>query len=133
MRALKFTGLCGFDFMIDAAKGDAYLIEMNARATQTCTLPLGPQRDLISSLCAALTGQLFSAPPLPLTGDTIALFPAAWHGDTSSDLFQSSYLDLPKDEPDLVKLGMKQLQGSFRERFQEKWIHLFSKLGLHQP
>ncbi|MGO8718117.1 MAG: hypothetical protein ACLQMO_02720 [Acidobacteriaceae bacterium] len=133
VRALKFTGLCGFDFMIDAAKGDAYLIEMNARATQTCTLPLGPQRDLISSLCAALTGQLFSAPPLPLTGDTIALFPAAWHGDTSSDLFQSSYLDLPKDEPDLVKLGMKQLQGSFRERFQEKWIHLFSKLGLHQP
>lgn len=133
VRKLKFTGLCGFDFMIDAANGDAYLIEMNARATQTCTLPLGPQRDLISSLCAALTGQHFSMPPLPLTGDTIALFPAAWHGDTSSDLFQSSYLDLPTDEPDLVKLGMKHLRVSFRKKFQEKWIHLFSKLGLHQP
>jgi hypothetical protein len=133
VRRLGFTGLCGFDFMIDAAKGDAYLIEMNARATQTCSLPLGPRHDLISSLCAALTGQNFSVAPLQLAGDTIALFPMAWQGDTSSNLFQSSYLDLPANEPDLVHLGMKQLQVSFRERFQERWIHLFSKLGLHQP
>lgn len=133
VRRLGFTGLCGFDFMIDAAKGDVYLIEMNARVTQTCSLPLGPRRDLISSLCAALTGQNFSTTPLQLTGDTIALFPMALRGDTTSDLFQSSYLDLPTDEPDLVLLGMKQLQVSSREKFQEKWIHLFSKLGLHQP
>lgn len=133
VRKLQFTGLCGFDFMIDAAHGDSYLIEMNARATQTSTLPLGPQRDLISSLCAALTGKDFSMPPLPLTGDTIALFPAAWQGDTSSDLFQSSYLDLPIDEPDLITLGMKQLRVSSREKFQEKWVHLFSKLGMYQP
>jgi hypothetical protein len=133
VRRLGFTGLCGFDFMIDAAAGDAYLIEMNARATQTCSLPLGPRRDLISSFCAALTGQDFSVAPLQLAGDTIALFPTAWQVDTSSDLFQSSYLDLPTNEPDLVHLGMKQLQVSFRERFQERWIHLFSKLGLHQP
>jgi carbamoylphosphate synthase large subunit len=133
VRKLQFTGLCGFDFMIDAASGDAYLIEMNARATQTCTLPLGPGRDLIPSLCAAFTGQDFSMAPLPLGGDTIALFPAAWHGDTSSDLFQSSYLDLPTEEPDLIALGMQQLRTSSREKFLKTCVHLFSKLGLHQP
>ena len=133
VRRLRFTGLCGFDFMIDAATGDAYLIEMNARATQTCSLPLAPERDLISSLCTAFSGKPFSATPLQLAGDTIALFPMAWQGDTSSDLFQSSYHDLPTDEPDLIRLGMKQIRASFQEKFQQKWVHLFSKLGLHQP
>jgi biotin carboxylase len=133
VRRLGFTGLCGFDFMVDAAKGDAYLIEMNARATQTCSLPLGPQRDLISSFCAAFTRQPFSDVPLQLSGDTIALFPMAWQGDTSSELFQSSYQDLPINEPDLVRLGMKEIQVTFQDKLQQKWIHLFSKLGLHQP
>ncbi|MGC1870090.1 MAG: ATP-grasp domain-containing protein [Acidobacteriaceae bacterium] len=129
VRKLGFTGLCGFDFMIDAVKGDAYLIEMNARATQTCSLPLGPQRALISAFCTALTGQPFFDEPLQLTGDTIALFPNAWQGDTSSDLFRSSYRDLPADEPDLLQLGMGQLRPSS----QERWVRLFSILGLHQP
>ncbi len=133
LRRLKFNGLCGFDFMIDAASGDAYLIEMNARATQTCPLPLGPDRDLISSLCSALTGQAFSVAALQLAGNTIALFPMAWQGDTSGDLFQSSFQDLPTAEPDLVQLGMKQIQVSFQEKLQQKWMYLFSKLGLHQP
>ena len=133
VRKLEFTGLCGFDFMIDAAKGDAYLIEMNARATQTCALSLGPQRALISAFCSAFTGQPFSEEPLRLAGDTIALFPMAWSGDTSSDLFQSSYLDLPLDEPELVSLGMKQIQMTFQDKLKQKSVHLFSKLGLHQP
>jgi hypothetical protein len=133
VRKLGFTGLCGFDFMIDAANGDAYLIEMNARATQTCSLPLGPQRDLISSFCTAITGQPFFQVPLQLAGDTIALFPMAWRGDTASELFQSSYLDLPIDEPNLVRLGMKQTQITSKEKLQQKWIQIFSKLGLHQP
>jgi hypothetical protein len=106
---------------------------MNARATQTCSLPLGPQRDLISSFCTAITGQPFSQAPLQLAGDTIALFPMALQGETASELFQSSYLDLPIDEPDLVRLGMKQTQITFQEKLQQKWIQLFSKLGLHQP
>jgi hypothetical protein len=69
---------------------------------------------------------------LQLVSDTIALFPMAWQGDTSSDLFQSSYLDLPADEPELVRLGMKQIQITFQQKLQQKCFHLFSKLGLHQ-
>jgi hypothetical protein len=133
VRKLGFSGLCGFDFMIDAANGDSYLIEMNARATQTCTLPLGPQRDLISSFCTALTGQPYFDTPLQFAGDTIALFPMAWSGDTSSDLFRSSYLDLPETEPELIALGMKQIQVTFQQKLQQSWIQIFSKLGLHQP
>jgi biotin carboxylase len=133
VRKLGFTGLCGFDFMIDAVKGESYLIEMNARATQTCSLPLGPQRDLIASFCSALSGQPFFDTPLQFAGDTIALFPMACGGDTSSDLFRSAYLDLPVGEPDLVSLGMKQIQVTFQEKLQRKWVRIFSKLGLHQP
>jgi hypothetical protein len=129
VRKLGFTGLCGFDFMIDAAKGDAYLIEMNPRATQTCSLPLGPGRDLIVSLCAEITGEYVSVPPIELYGDTIALFPHAWNGDTSGELFRRCYRDLPVDEPELVRLGMRQLRTSL----QERWMQLFSRLGLHQP
>jgi glutathione synthase/RimK-type ligase-like ATP-grasp enzyme len=130
---LGFTGLCGFDFMMDAASGDSYLIEMNARSTQTCSLPLGPQRDLIASFCTALTGQPCFDAPLQFPGDTIALFPMAWAGDTSSDLFRSSYLDLPEAEPELVALGMKQIQVTFQQKLQQSWIQIFSRLGLHQP
>jgi carbamoylphosphate synthase large subunit len=133
VRKLGFTGLCGFDFMVDAATGEAYLIEMNARATQTCSLPLAPDGVLIASFCSAFTGQPFADPPLQLTGDTIALFPMAWQGDTSADLFRSSYLDLPIDEPELIAIGMKQIQITLEKKFQQKWVHLFSKLGLHQP
>lgn len=133
VRKLGFSGLCGFDFMIDAANGDSYLIEMNARATQTCSFPLGPQRDLISSFCTALSGQSFSDSAMQFTGDTIALFPMAWSGDTASDLFRSAFPDLPVDEPELVSLGMKQIQITFQDKIKQKWIHLFSKLGLHQP
>jgi hypothetical protein len=130
---LGFTGLCGFDFMVDAANGDSYLIEMNARATQTCSLPLGPGRDLIASFCTAFTGKPYFDTPLQFTGDTIALFPMAWSGDTSSDLFRSSYLDLPESEPELVALGMKQIQVTFQQKLQRSWIQIFTKLGLHQP
>jgi len=132
VRKLGFTGLCGFDFMIDAANREAYLIEMNARATQTCSLPLAPHGNLISSFCTAFSGQPCFDTPLQLVSDTIALFPMAWQGDTSSDLFQSSYLDLPADEPELVRLGMKQIQITFQQKLQQKCFHLFSKLGLHQ-
>ncbi len=133
VRKLGFTGLCGFDFMMDAATGEPYLIEMNARATQTCSLSLAPDGALIASFCSAFTGQPFADPPLHLAGDTIALFPMAWQADTSCDLFQSSYLDLPIGEPELIARGMKEIRITLQEKWQQKLVHLFSKLGLHQP
>lgn len=125
---LKFSGLCGLDFMLDSTSGSASLIEMNARATQTSPLPLGPGRDLIASMCSTITGKLDYASPIDRCGETIALFPLAWQGDTSSDMFQSAYHDIPWEEPELVRQGMTQARHASRE----KWIRLFHKLGLYQ-
>ncbi len=126
---LKFSGLCGFDFLIDKPTGDAYLIEMNARATQTCPLPLEHGRDLISSLSSMVNGQTTYRSPIELLGDTIALFPLAWQGDTSSERFQTAYHDIPWEEPELVRWGMKQI----KETRKEEWVRLFAKVGLYQP
>ncbi len=126
---LKFSGLCGFDFLMDKTTGDAYLIEMNARATQTCPLPLEHGQDLVASLSSMVNGQTTYRTPIELSGDTIALFPLAWQGDTSSERFQTAYHDIPWEEPELVRWGMKQI----KELRRDKWIRLLSKMGLYQP
>lgn len=126
---LKFSGLCGLDFLIDKTSGDATLIEMNARATQTCTLPLGSGRDLIAALCTAMSGQHFPDTSIALQGDTIALFPLAWRGDTSSELFRSAYHDVPWEEPGLVREGMERRPSPSHE----KWKLWFTKIGWHEP
>jgi hypothetical protein len=128
LRRLKFSGLCGFDFIIDKLTGDALLLEMNARATQTCPLPLGSSRDTVASLCSMLSGKFEQGTPIELRGDTIALFPLAWQGDTSSEIFQSAYHDIPWEEPELVRQGLKQT----RDLSRDKWIRVFSKVGLYQ-
>ncbi len=128
VRRLKFSGLCGLDFLLDKTTGDAYLIEMNARATQTCPLPLGHGQNLIASLCSMITGKLEPGTPIELRGERIALFPLAWQLDTSSEMFTDAYHDIPWEEPELVRLGMEQIKDLPRE----KWIRLFSKLGLYQ-
>lgn len=127
LRRLNFSGLCGFDFMLDPSSGHAFLIEMNARATQTCLLPLGAGRDPIAALCSAASGEEVSRPPLDLLSDKIALFPLAWQGDTTSSVFQSAYHDIPWEAPDLVRLGMHMI----RPRMRDKWISRFRRMGLH--
>jgi len=129
VRELKFSGLCGFDFMLDKATGEAYLIEMNARATQTSPLSLGRGRDPIGSLYARIGGEPAPSTPVVLRNDRIALFPQAWQGDTTSEMFAAAHHDIPWEEPELVRLGMQQVR-KFRN---EKWVQLFSKIGLYQP
>jgi phosphoribosylaminoimidazole carboxylase (NCAIR synthetase) len=128
LQRLKFSGLCGFDFLIDQASGQPHLIEMNARATQTSTLARGQGRDLIAALCSAISGKPVPDAFIDMTGDTVALFPLAWQGDTSSELFRAAYQDVPWEEPDLVRAGFEQPTHASRE----KWKRLFTKLGLHK-
>src|SRR4051812_43006422 len=47
---LQLSGLIGFDFMLEAATGRAYLLEMNVRPTQICHLALGEDSDMIAAL-----------------------------------------------------------------------------------
>ena len=53
-RRLNLSGMHGFDFMLEAQTGNAYLIEINARSTQVGHLTLGLGRE---------SGAVFSARP----------------------------------------------------------------------
>jgi hypothetical protein len=102
-RRLSLSGLYGFDFMIEAGTGNAYIIEINPRATQVGHLSLGPGRDLPAALYAALSGKAVQAAPKVTGEDTIALFPQEWIRDPQSPFLQSGYHDVPWDEPEFVR------------------------------
>ena len=75
VKALGFTGLVGFDFMIEAATGAAYLIEMNPRCTPICAVPLGPGRDLAEALAARLAHRAPRERPAKTERDILRLLP----------------------------------------------------------
>ena len=102
-RRLNLSGVHGFDFILEAGTGNAYLIEMNPRATQVGHLTLGPGRDLPAALYAALSGGVIQSAPKLTESDTIALFPHEWLRNPQSSFLQSGYHDVPWDEPQLVR------------------------------
>ena len=103
VRRLSLSGLYGFDFMLEASTGNAYLIEVNPRATQVGHLRLGPGRDIPAALYAALSGTAVQPAPQVTERDTIALFPQEWIRDPESAFLQSGYHDVPWEEPELVR------------------------------
>lgn len=103
VRRLSLSGLHGFDFMLEAHSGDAHLIEINPRATQVGHLTLGAGRDIPAALYAALSGAELQAAPKITEMDTIALFPQEWMRDPASPFLQTSYHDVPWDEPGLLR------------------------------
>lgn len=103
---LKLSGIHGFDFMIEAHTGKAYLIEINPRSTQVGHLPLGPGHDLPAALVAAATESPLHAAPSVTENDTIALFPQEWTRDPASPFLQTAYHDVPWGEPELLRACM---------------------------
>jgi hypothetical protein len=100
---LALSGFLGFDFILVEQQECATLIEMNARATQICHLPMGTNHDLPVAL-SAMAGE----EPIPATKrisdrDVIALFPQEWQADPTSPYFTTAYHDVPWQEPRLVK------------------------------
>jgi hypothetical protein len=104
---LGISGLCGLDFMIHEETGIPHLIEINARATQTGHLPLGPGHDLQAALTAVLTGEPVKEREPMIQKDIVALFPLAWQTEPDSLLIRTGYHDVPWEEPRLVRAGMK--------------------------
>ncbi|MGD0892949.1 MAG: ATP-grasp domain-containing protein [Terracidiphilus sp.] len=107
VRHLKLSGLCGFDFLVQRETGDAYLIEMNPRATQTCHLPLGTAHNLPSALIACAAGEAKPESASVTERDVIALFPLEWQNDPASQFLRSGYHDVPWEEPKLVQACVK--------------------------
>jgi hypothetical protein len=102
VRRLGLSGVHGFDFMLEEQTGNAYLIEINPRATQVGHLALGSGRDIPAALYAALSGEEVQPAPKVTEKDTIALFPQEWIRDPESPLLRSAYHDVPWEEPELV-------------------------------
>jgi hypothetical protein len=103
VRRLKLSGIHGFDFMLEAQTGKAYLIEINPRATQIGHLTLGPGRDLPAALKAVLTGDAIEYAPKPTESDVVVLFPQEWMRDPASPLIRTEYHDVPWEEPALLQ------------------------------
>lgn len=103
VRRLKLSGVHGFDFMLEERTRDAYLIEINPRATQVGHLTLGLGRDIPAALHSAVSGQAVRPTTKVTNDDTVALFPQEWLRDPSSAFLQSAYHDVPWDQPDLIR------------------------------
>lgn len=103
VRALGLSGLCGLDFVIEAATGAAWLIEVNPRATPICHLPLGAGRDLPAALHARLTGRAVRLDAPSISADVIAMFPGEWCRDPRSPYLGSAFHDVPWSETELVR------------------------------
>jgi hypothetical protein len=102
VRRMKLSGVCGFDFMLESSTGNAYLIEMNPRATQVGHLTLGAGRDLPAALYGAISGHPTQVAAAITENDTIALFPHEWARDPQSEFLRTGYHDVPWDTPELV-------------------------------
>ena len=100
-RRFGLSGFFGLDFMIEHGSGAAYLIEMNPRCTPLCHLRLGKRRDMSGALAAKLSGQPLREVAPVTEKDLIAYYPGALK--CKSDLFHSSFQDIPSDEPELVE------------------------------
>jgi hypothetical protein len=101
---LRLTGFYGLDFMMDLATEDPYLIEMNPRCTQLGHFRFGATPNLADIFMANLRGESPGATGDSLPLDTVALFPQALNalnGDSRSAYH--SYLDVPWDEPQLIR------------------------------
>jgi formate-dependent phosphoribosylglycinamide formyltransferase (GAR transformylase) len=130
-RRLNLSGLHGFDFMLEKETGNAYLIEINARATQIGHLALGPGRDLPAALYAAVTGNMVQPAPKLTEKDTIALFPQEWLRNPKSPFLKSGYHDVPWDEPELVRTCIRKSRKWTIWKPHQKWMQVFS--GDHLP
>jgi glutathione synthase/RimK-type ligase-like ATP-grasp enzyme len=104
---LNLSGMNGFDFMIETATGNAYLIELNPRTTQVGHLALGDGHDLPAALYAAVTGNAPQPVPAVTQSDVIALFPAEWNRNPESVFLKTGFHDVPWAEPELVRACVK--------------------------
>jgi hypothetical protein len=128
---MNLSGFHGFDFMIESGTGNAYLIEMNPRATQAGHLNLGVGRDLPAALCAVLSGRSIQSSPKVSENDTIALFPQELLRDSESPFLTSAYHDVPWDEPEFMKDCMRKRRPR-RPSANQSWLPIASSITVSQ-
>ena len=104
IKPLQLSGFYGLDFMMEEKTGTPYLIELNPRCTQLGHLEFPDQCSLAGSLVAALRGEPSPLAENPVPVGKIAFFPQALATPGAhARHVDVSYLDVPKDQPDLVR------------------------------
>jgi carbamoyl-phosphate synthase L subunit-like protein len=131
VKRLALSGLHGFDFMLEAETDNAYLIEINPRATQVGHLTLGPGHDIPAAITAAVSGAAIQVASSVTQNDTIALFPQEWIRNPASPYIRSGYHDVPWEEAEFVRdcVSKRSQQNSWYSR--QKWIQAMS--GIRRP
>jgi hypothetical protein len=105
VRRLGLSGLCGFDFILDA-EGVAHVIELNPRATPTAYLADLTGVDPASALFSKLTGRQPSLVWPAVEGEVIALFPQEMTRDPESEHLRTARHDMPIRNLGLLELGL---------------------------
>ena len=103
VQGLCLSGMIGFAFMIEAATGAAFLIEMNPRNTPICAVRLGPGRDLAEALVARLGSRPVRERTPRTERDIVVMFPDTWRENPASHFLHTAYHDVPWEQPDLVR------------------------------
>jgi hypothetical protein len=101
VKCLNLSGFIGFDFILDSSN-QAWIIEMNPRATPICHLSLAGGTNLAETLYAHMRGRCPPSNLAPFIPDVIALFPDEVIRSPSSDYLRRCRHDVPWDEPELV-------------------------------
>jgi hypothetical protein len=104
---LQLSGFHGLDFMIEDGTGFAYLIELNPRCTQLGHLQIGAQGDLVGVLCGAFGSTRSLQDKRAISEETIAFFPEVLWSKPDCSYLDSSYVDIPWEEPRLVQELMR--------------------------
>jgi len=102
VRALGFSGFCGFDFILRKDDAQPLVIEMNPRPTQTCHLALDGSLSLADALFDAVTGAPRRERREIATERLVALFPQEFWRDPKSPHLCEAYHDVPWEVPYLI-------------------------------
>jgi ATP-grasp domain len=133
VRRLNLSGMIGFDFMIEAQTGNAYLIELNPRATQVGHLTLGPGRDLPAALYSAVSGETVREAPRVTDKNVITLFPHEWMRNPESSFLHSGYHDIPWEEAEFIRVCVRTRQRQGPWYSPHTWLPDLSPVRLPRP
>jgi glutathione synthase/RimK-type ligase-like ATP-grasp enzyme len=140
VKRLNLSGFVGFDFVLDSSN-QAWIIEMNPRVTPICHFCLADGTNLAESLYTQMTGLWSLSRPARIHGGLIALFPGKIVHSPSSEYLQSCQVDVPWNEPEVVRSMLNQARrtGILRpvrtllEHYFPTVVSALVRLGLAEP
>ena len=102
---LGMSGFFGLEYIVDSRTGEAYLLEINRRATPATPLGGMIAVDLCAALYAAVNGQPHSGRRDLDPGEEhlISHFPQEWLRDPQSRYLQEFRIDAPWDDPEVME------------------------------